>query len=140
VLSAKKKRPVAEINVVPYVDVMLVLLVIFMVTAPMINQGVDVNLPTANAKALNAQSELPIVISVDKHGEIFLNISENPLNAMYAKTLQVEVAAALLRSPKRLVSVRADKDANYANVLRAMVLLQDAGVANIGLETSPNAA
>lgn len=139
-LSAKKKRPVAEINVVPYVDVMLVLLVIFMVTAPMINQGVDVNLPTANAKALNAQSELPIVISVDKHGEIFLNISENPLNAMYAKTLQVEVAAALLRSPKRLVSVRADKDANYANVLRAMVLLQDAGVANIGLETSPNAA
>ena len=77
-LKSKRYRQLAEINVVPYIDVMLVLLVIFMVTAPLLFQGVDVNLPTANAKPIESKSKEPIVLSIDAKGNYYLNILQNP--------------------------------------------------------------
>ncbi len=132
----QRRRSIAEINVVPYVDVMLVLLVIFMVTAPMINQGVDVDLPTASAKPLSKDVPLPIIVSVNLKGELFLNISPVPQSPIAAFKLQSEVMAAIAREPKRQVIVKADKRVTYNTVMEAMVLLQQAGVPNIGLETS----
>lgn len=131
-----KRRSIAEINVVPYVDVMLVLLVIFMITAPIINQGVEVNLPTASAKPLPQDTPMPIVVSVSKDAELFLSIAPEPKSPINAEKLQAEVAAALMRDSKRQVIVRADKNVTYNTVLQAMVLLQSAGVPNVGLETT----
>jgi biopolymer transport protein TolR len=133
---AGKRRTIAEINVVPYIDVMLVLLIIFMVTAPMINQGVDVELPTASAKPLAQDTPLPIIVSVNMKGDLFLNISPAPQSPIQAQKLQSEVKAALARNPKRVVMVKADRRVTYSTVMDAMVLLQQAGVPNIGLETS----
>jgi len=133
----KSRRQVAEINVVPYVDVMLVLLVIFMATAPMIMQGVQVDLPKMKAKAIEGKKDnFPIVISVDVEENLYLNISNNPTKPIDQKRLQIEVAAAILRDPSRLVTVKADSRVSYNTVLRAMVLLQTSGVNSVGLETS----
>lgn len=134
-LETRKRRSIAEINVVPYIDVMLVLLVIFMVTAPMINQGVTVELPTANAKSLNTDTILPIIVSVNTKGELFLNISTEPTSPIHASKLQAEVAIALMRDAKRQVMIKADKRVSYDTVLNAMVILQHAGAPSIGLET-----
>lgn len=134
-LNERKRRSIAEINVVPYIDVMLVLLVIFMVTAPMINQGVEVELPTASAKPLNREASLPIIVTVSSKGELFLNISTDPTSPIHASKLKSEIAAALMRDPKRPVSVKADRRVSYNTVLDAMVLLQHAGVPTVGLET-----
>ena len=132
--QTRKRRSISEINVVPYIDVMLVLLVIFMVTAPMVNQGVAVDLPSANAKPLKSSST-PIIVSVNQNGELFLNISPDPQSPMHAGKLQIEVQAALMRDQKRPVMVKADKRVSYNTVLEAMVLLQHAGVPSVGLET-----
>ncbi len=134
-IDMPRRRAIAEINVVPYIDVMLVLLVIFMVTAPMINQGVAVDLPTANAKPLAQNSNLPIIVSVNQKGELFLNISPEPTSPIHSSKLQAEVAAALIRDKQRQVMVKADKKVSYNTVLDAMVLLQHAGVPSVGLET-----
>lgn len=133
--QTRKRRSIAEINVVPYIDVMLVLLVIFMVTAPMVNQGVAVDLPSANAKPLTKNASTPIIVSVNQNGELFLNISPDPQSPMHAGKLQLEVQSALMRDQKRPVMVKADKRVSYNTVLEAMVLLQHAGVPSVGLET-----
>lgn len=135
-LETRKRRSIAEINVVPYIDVMLVLLVIFMVTAPMINQGVDVDLPKASAKQFSKDNNLPIIVSVNHKGELFLNISAEPSSPIHAQKLQTEVANAIVRDKKRQVLVKADKRVSYNIVLDAMVLLQHAGVPSVGLETA----
>jgi biopolymer transport protein TolR len=134
--KASKRRCIAEINVVPYVDVMLVLLVIFMVTAPLITQGVKVDLPTATTKPLPKEDEIPVVVTIDAQGSLYLNIAMQPNSAMQADALLAEVGAALVRSPKRQVVVRGDKHVNYDYVVQVMSLLQKAGVASVGLETS----
>jgi len=135
--NKKSRRQVAEINVVPYVDVMLVLLVIFMATAPAIMQGVQVNLPKLQAKTIESKKDnFPIVVSIDDKENIYLNISDSPTKPVNEKNLQIEVAAAMLRDPTRLVTVKADHRVSYNTVLRAMVLLQISGVPSVGLETS----
>ena len=131
-----RRRTIAEINVVPYIDVMLVLLVIFMATAPLLTQGVHVDLPEAVANPLDATETLPVVVSVDKRGALYLNISDNPDKALSPQVIQGEVAAALIRDPKRAVLVKGDKRVDYSTVLQAMVLLQQAGAPTIGLQTS----
>jgi biopolymer transport protein TolR len=134
--NKKSRRQVAEINVVPYVDVMLVLLVIFMATAPMIMQGVQINLPKMHAKTLEGKKDnCPIVVSVDSAENLYLNIAANPNKPIDQKQLQIEVAAAILRDPSRIVTVKADQQVSYKSVLHAMVLLQTSGVASVGLET-----
>ena len=133
----KKRRSVSEINVVPYIDVMLVLLIIFMVTAPLLKQGVDVDLPTAPANPLNAESPEPIVITVDKGGLMFLNIAVEPESQISAEALVKQVKSALVKEPKRPVMVRGDANGPYQNVVATLVLLQQANVGSVGLVTEP---
>jgi len=133
----KKRRAVSEINVVPYIDVMLVLLIIFMVTAPLLKQGVDVDLPTAPANPLNAESPEPIVITVDKGGLMFLNIAVEPESQISAEALVKQVKSALVKEPRRPVMVRGDANGPYQNVVATLVLLQQANVGSVGLVTEP---
>ena len=133
----KKRRAVSEINVVPYIDVMLVLLIIFMVTAPLLKQGVEVDLPTAPANPLDAESPEPIVVTVDKGGLMFLNIAVDPDTEISAEALVKQVKSALVKEPKRPVMVRGDANGPYQNVVATLVLLQQANVGSVGLVTEP---
>ncbi len=136
----ERRQPMAEINVVPYIDVMLVLLVIFMITAPLLSQGVHVNLPNAQAKALSVTQGEPIIVTVNAQGKYFLNVAADPAMPMKAQNLINRVAAELQiakkDNQKRQVLVKGDQDAEYGKVVQVMVLLQHAGVATVGLMTS----
>jgi len=132
-----KRRAKAEINVVPYIDVMLVLLIIFMVTAPLLKQGVDVDLPQAPANPLDVNSPEPVVISVDKNGLYFLNTSSTPDTALDGNVLVSEVKSALKKQKNRPVMVRGDKNGVYQNVVSVLVLLQQANIESVGLVTEP---
>jgi biopolymer transport protein TolR len=133
----RKRRAIADINVVPYIDVMLVLLIIFMVTAPLLKQGVDVDLPNAPANPLDVNSPEPIVVSVDRKGLMFLSIAPEPEAEIAADALVKQVKAALVRDPKRPVMVRGDANGLYQNVVSTLVLLQQAEVGSVGLVTDP---
>jgi len=131
-----RRRKVAEINVVPYIDVMLVLLIIFMVTAPLITQGVKVDLPKADAKALDKDSKTPLVASVDAEGNYYLAIGDNREAPMTAEEVATLVAAHLQLEPDTPVVVNGDGAVSYNAVIQLMVLLQKkAGVPSIGLMT-----
>jgi len=135
--SSSRRKFIAEINVVPYIDVMLVLLIIFMITAPLIKQGVDVDLPTAPANPLGVESPEPIVISVDKNGRLYLSISSTPDSSIGSDALVDQVRSALTVQPERPVMVRGDANGPYQNVVRTLVLLQKANVESVGLVTEP---
>ena len=132
-----RKRPMAEINVVPYIDVMLVMLVIFMITAPLLTQGVKVDLPEAAAQPIEESDKEPLVVSVDANGNLYLNVGEAPDDPVAAEGLVQTVAAVLRRQPQKSVLVRGDHAVDYGAVVSAMVLLQQAGVPNVGLVTEP---
>jgi biopolymer transport protein TolR len=140
----RSKRPLAEINVVPYIDVMLVLLVIFMVTTPLLSQGIKVNLPQAKAQTIVPAQE-PLIVSIDEKGLYYLNTAEHPETALDAHQLSLAVReqirdAEQKKSPRQ-VFVKGDKNVDYGKVVSAMVLLQQAGAMNIGLLTgSPRRA
>ncbi len=127
-----KRKLVSDINIVPYVDVMLVLLVIFMVTAPLLTQGVQIDLPVAKAEVMPQDEKPPLVVSVDGQGNLYLDQAKDPIDPT---TLTVKIQAALQRDPKRAVLVRGDKSVDYGKVMGAMVLLKNAGVAKVGLMT-----
>ncbi len=130
----RKRQLKAEINVVPYIDVMLVLLIIFMVTAPLMNLGVGVELPRSNAKSL-AQKQEPVVVSVDAQGNYFLTLQGAPQEAMAPEELSARVAAFVNNNPEVPVYVAGDREANYEVVLNAMALLQSANVPRVSLLT-----
>ncbi len=134
-----KKGPMADINVVPYIDVMLVLLVIFMITAPMLTQGVSVELPKAVSESLASSQREPIIVSVDKEGRYFLNISAAPNVPLESHALMVRVAAEieLARQAKTPlhVLVKGDTGVAYGKVVHAMGLLKEAGAEQVGLLT-----
>ena len=137
--SARHKRYKlkSEINVVPYIDVMLVLLIIFMVTAPLMNLGVDVELPESNAKSLE-QDKDPMVVQVDASGAYALVLpgSDRP-QAIAAAELEDRVRGIVGQNPKQAIFVAGDGSANYQKVMDAMVLLQRAGVQKVGLMSDP---
>ena len=133
----KKRRSIADINVVPYIDVMLVLLIIFMVTAPLLKQGVDVDLPTAPANPLDSESPEPIVVSVDRNGLMYLSTAPDSEAQIDADSLVKQVKSALKQDPKRPVMVRGDAEGPYQNVVTTLVLLQQADVGSVGLVTDP---
>lgn len=136
VRTRRKRRLTAEINVVPYIDVMLVLLIIFMVTAPMLKTGVDVDLPNAAAKPMeNKQDAHPIVVTVKQDGRFYLNGGSHPEQPVSADKLQRIARQQIADHPQAPVSVKGDDEGQYGNVVRAMVLLQQAGASNIGLQT-----
>ena len=134
-----RRKPMAEINVVPYIDVMLVLLVIFMVTAPLLYQGVQVNLPEASADPVSPQDSEPLIVEVDSAGRYYLSVGEDPLAPLEARELMVQVAAVMRRSPGTAVLVRGDRDVPYGRVIEVMSRLKQAGVPQVGLLTQPPA-
>jgi biopolymer transport protein TolR len=135
-----KRKLMGDINVVPYIDVMLVLLIIFMVTAPLLTQGIKVELPKAGAEPLNpneVKNEEPLVLSIDARGRLYLNVGSSPTTPLDDETALVRATAALRRAPQRTVLVKGDKSANYGRVVEAMVLLQKAGASKLGFVTDP---
>ena len=132
---SRRRRAMAGINVVPYIDVMLVLLIIFMITAPIVQQGVEIELPQAAANALPPDDLEPLILSVDKNGGYYLNIGERRGQALSEADIRQTVSTVLTARPKTPVLVRGDNAVNYGAVTRAMVLLQQAGVAKVGLMT-----
>jgi biopolymer transport protein TolR len=136
--SARHKRLKlkSEINVVPYIDVMLVLLIIFMVTAPMLNANVDVNLPQANAKSLHDKKD-PVIVSVDSQGQLYLTLGTEKKEPIDANTLKVKVQAFVQQNPDVSVLVAGDRDGKYDGVYQVLALLQQAGVAKVGLMSAP---
>ena len=136
--SARHKRLKlkSEINVVPYIDVMLVLLIIFMVTAPMLNSNVDVNLPQANAKSLQDKKD-PVIVSVDGEGHLYLTLGTAKREPIDADALKVKVGAFVQQNPDVSVLVAGDRDGKYDGVYQVLALLQQAGVAKVGLMSAP---
>ncbi|MBT8062073.1 MAG: protein TolR [Xanthomonadales bacterium] len=137
-----RRRPMSEINVVPYIDVMLVLLVIFMITAPLLNLGVEVELPEADAEPLDTQqSDEPLVLTVLKNGDLYLNaggdLDGTSAGLIDAESLVTTVSAIVRRNPEIQVLVGGDQAVGYGQVYNAMVLLQKAGVQKVGLMSDP---
>ena len=131
----RRRRMLAEINVVPYIDVMLVLLVIFMVTAPMLMQGVEVELPKADAAPVDDQDAEPVIVSIDSKGQLFLNLGANEKQALELATVRQRVGAVLRRTPDKPVLVWGDQRVAYGDVVIVMTALQEAGAPSVGLVT-----
>ncbi len=144
-LQQRRKEPLSEINVVPYIDVMLVLLVIFMVTTPLLSQGIKVNLPQAQAQTIAPVQE-PIIVSIDEKGFYYLNTVAHPEMPQTIQQLKREITEQIKQAAEkkipRQVFIKGDKKIDYGNIISLMVLLQQAGAVNIGLltESPPRAA
>lgn len=130
-----RKKPMSEINVVPYIDVMLVLLIIFMITTPLLTEGVKVELPQASATPLPADDKKPLIATVDLQGSYYLSVGEHPKLAIDETTLVARAAAVLKHRPGTQVVVKGDREVAYEKVVRVMTLLQKAGAPSVGLMT-----
>ena len=129
-----------EINVVPYIDVMLVLLIIFMITAPLLTQGISVELPRAGAEALDPElmrDNEPLVLSINREGELFLNVGGDEEVPIDEQTVLTRTAAVLRRNSQTPVLVKADQAVSYGRVVTGMVILQRAGAEKVGFITDP---
>ena len=131
-----KRKLKAEINVVPYIDVMLVLLIIFMVTAPLLNLGVDIQLPQSSARSVQNDKE-PIVVSVDEEGHLYLTLGKEQREPIDETTLVNKISAFVRENPQVPVLVAGDQRADYGKIYQAMVLLQSANVPKVGLMSQP---
>ena len=134
-MRAKRRGPMAEINVVPYIDVMLVLLIIFMVTAPLLTQGVQVDLPKAPSKAIEHEDEEPLVVSIKVDGSLYINLGKDTNTALPMADIKLKVAAVLRRRPETSVLVWGDRSVPYGKVVNLMTELQAAGAPGVGLVT-----
>jgi biopolymer transport protein TolR len=138
VFVRKRRKPVSEINVVPYIDVMLVLLVIFMATATAVTQGVKVDLPKADAKTIETEEDDMLIVSIDAAGSYYLNIGDDSNAELTAADVIGLVQAKLAQSPNIPVVVNGDGKVPYEKVVELMVILQSAGAPSVGLMTDPN--
>lgn len=136
-MRSKKKKPMAEINVVPYIDVMLVLLVVFMITAPLLMQGVKVELPQTPAQPLENKDDEPLIVSVKADGSFYLNLGGEQEAAKPLEQIQQTVAKVLRQKPNTPVLVWGDVNVPYGEVVKAMTSLQTAGAPSVGLVTEP---
>ena len=136
----RRRKLMGEINVVPYIDVMLVLLIIFMITAPLLKEGVKVDLPDAGAKPIDpdflAKHE-PLILTIDARGRLYVNFGPDPDKPSSEATVSARTSALLRRDPQTPVLVKADTTVPYGTVVRAMVLLQQAGATKVGFLTDP---
>lgn len=134
--KARNKRKLnSDINVVPYIDVTLVLLVIFMVTAPMLTQGVSVELPQAAAEPVEDQNEEPVILTVDARGQYYINVGGDEQTPLGREEVAERVGKILGAAPDKLLLVRGDRAASYDQVVQLMVLLQQVGARSVGLVT-----
>ena len=136
----RKRRLKAEINVVPYIDVMLVLLIIFMVTAPLMNLGVDVELPRADARSITSSDTDPVVVSVDAAGNYFLTLQGAPQEALTPEELEARISAFVRNNPNVPVFVAGDRNTSYELVVQALALLKNADVPRVSLMSVPTEA
>ncbi|GAB2501889.1 protein TolR [Lysobacter humi (ex Lee et al. 2017)] len=132
----RKRKLKSEINVVPYIDVMLVLLVIFMITAPLLNLGVDIDLPKSNAKSLQQKTD-PVVVQVDADGNYTLIVKAGTKEAVTAADLTSRLSAIVAENPEAQVLIGADGSASYQTVTEAIDVLKDAGVDKVSLISAP---
>jgi biopolymer transport protein TolR len=132
-----KKKPMSEINVVPYIDVMLVLLIIFMVTAPLLSQGIKVDLPQTPSAPLPPNEKEPVIVNVDKNGNFFINYGDDQDKPVSADVLINRVGALLKYQPNIPVLIGGDANVPYGQVVQVMSLLQRAGVPSVGMMTDP---
>lgn len=136
----RSRRLMNQINVVPYIDVTLVLLIIFMITAPMLTQGIKVELPKAGAEPLPEEmmrKHQPLILSVDSAGRYYLNIGADEESPIEENTVVERVSTVLRREPETPVLVKADQSVPYGRVVTGMVLLQEAGAEKVGFITDP---
>ena len=131
----RSRRAVAEINVVPYIDVMLVLLVIFMATAPLLMQGVEVDLPKADSSPVSDSDAEPLIVSIDAQARLYLNLGASDDQALSMETVKQRVATVLKRNPEKAVMVWGDSAVPYGEVVVLMSELQEAGAPSVGLVT-----
>ncbi|MDY6941950.1 MAG: protein TolR [Pseudomonadota bacterium] len=138
--GARKRRFMGEMNVVPYIDVMLVLLIIFMITTPLLSRGVEVDLPQADAQPLtleDIETQEPIILTVDAEGRFYLSLLDNPQSPVDVEIILTSVSRALRERPDTPVLVQGDNQVPYGSVVTAMVVLQQAGAPSVGLMTEP---
>ena len=135
----RSRRAVAEINVVPYIDVMLVLLVIFMATAPLLMQVVEVDLPDANSSPVSDSDAEPLIVSIDAEAKLYLNLGASDDQMLSIETVKQRVATVLKRNPQKAVMVWGDAAVPYGEVVTLMSELQAAGAPSVGLVTEPPA-
>ena len=131
----RSRRAVAEINVVPYIDGMLVLLVIFMATAPLLMQGVEVDLPKADSSPVSDSDAEPLIVSIDAQSRLYLNLGASDDQALSMETVKQRVATVLKRNPEKAVMVWGDAAVPYGDVVVLMSELQEAGAPSVGLVT-----
>ncbi len=140
IIKRKKRRPMADINVVPYIDVMLVLLIVFMVTAPLLNQGIDVELPQANNEPLNIdENQATLVVSITASGEYYLSLGAtgDERESTSLETVGEQVAKIVEANPDIQVLVEGDTSADWGAMIQLLTTLQGAGVANPNFITQP---
>ena len=133
----RRKKLLSEINVVPYIDVVLVLLIIFMITAPLITQGVKVDLPVAPSEVLPPSSFEPIVVTVDAQGRAYSDLGTDPKNSITDEVLVARISAVLRLKPQTRILIRGDQLTAYGRVVQIMSKLQSAGADKIGMITQP---
>ncbi len=136
----RRRKPMAEINVVPYIDVTLVLLIIFMITTPMLQTGVEVDLPQAESKTVESEGDgnnPPIVISIKEQGQYYIKADTENDEPILPEEINARVAAILINKPKTQVLINADKGVSYGTVVTVMAALKNAGVPTVGLMTKP---
>ena len=134
----RKRKLVSDINVVPYIDVMLVLLVVFMVSAPLMVQGILLNLPEASNEPLPREQQDPLIISVDSKGQFYLEIQSSQKEPLALIQLSEKISSILKINPSLQVVVRGDGQVEYQRIISLMSELQNTGVDNVGLITSPS--
>ena len=138
--SFRRRKLMGEINVVPYIDVMLVLLVIFMITAPLLKEGVKVDLPDAGAKPIEPEflaKHEPLIVTIDARARLYVNFGPNRDQPVSETTVSARTSALLRRDPQTPVLVKADTTVPYGTLVHAMVLLQRAGATKVGFLTDP---
>jgi biopolymer transport protein TolR len=127
-----------EINVVPYIDVTLVLLIIFMITTPLLQTGVKVDLPEAESAVVEQKNDPPIIIAIKEQGQYYITIGEQDQEPIQPEEIEGRVAAVLSNKPESPVLIEADKGVDYGTVVTVMAGLKNAGVPNVGLMTQPS--
>jgi biopolymer transport protein TolR len=135
--TRKKRRLAHEINVVPYIDVMLVLLIIFMITAPLLSQGVEVNLPETGADSLPGHQAEPVTLTIDGRGRYFVDIGENTSKPVSDDEVVRRVRTYVKANPEGMVLIKGDRSVDYGRVAYGMGLLQEAGATKIGFVSEP---
>ncbi|WP_421864089.1 protein TolR [Motiliproteus sp.] len=130
-----KRKLNAEINVVPYIDVVMVLLVVFMITAPMLTQGVDVELPKVGGEPVDSKDKEPLIVSVDAQGQYYVDVGGDPLKPVAMDVAVERVGKILASNPAKMILVRGDKKVSYEKVVELMAALQAAGAPGVGLVT-----